>query len=131
MLLDTHSLDAATVREKYLTSEFLLQAVAGGTPFKVILCVPCLEAVFFSAVDILKRIFPKVSLDSYLLFFATQPKQALEFLYAHGGGPSTLAELLKALTEADIERLQVIGPVGELIAFASEMAPQSGTPGAT
>src|SRR5258708_37299119 len=109
--MDTHTLDRATIREKHQTTEYLLQAVSAGTRFKVILCVPMLEAIFFMVPEILERIFPKVQFSTYSMFFSKQPKEALAFLFAQGGGPTTLPQLLNALTEEDAERLRAAGPL--------------------
>src|SRR5215472_10643824 len=42
---DSDSLDPSIIWEKYSTTEQLMRAVSGGTPFKVILCIPNLEAI--------------------------------------------------------------------------------------
>jgi hypothetical protein len=121
VVVDMDSLDVATIREKYLTTEQLLRAVSGGTPFKVIPCIPALEAIFFEVPQMLQRIFPKVQLSAFLMFFSKLPKDALAFLFANGGGPTSLSEFLDALTDEDVERLQMTGPIRDLIAFVNEV----------
>ncbi len=123
VLADTHSLDDGLIHERYTTLQYLLHAVAGGVPFKVILAIPELEAVFFEAPEMLTRVFPHVDLSSHLMLYKTQPKQALAFLFKQGGGPKNLAPLLDALMSAELDRPRAVAPIGELIAFAEEMAP--------
>jgi hypothetical protein len=119
VLAETHSLDGGDVRT---TMEELLQAVSGGEArSKVILCFPVVEAILFEAPDILTRIFPKVALNSILMFYKTQPRQALEFLFREGGGPSSLPKFLSSLTEEDVDRLRMIGPIRDLNHFLFEV----------
>ena len=122
VMVDTDSLDPGVIYERYVTISQLLAAVAGGTPFKVVLCIPVIEVIFFNAPDILERLFPNVDLNSYVMFYKKQPKEVLDFLFEHGGGPKNLAELLDNLTENDAERLRAIGPIRELIMFIQEVA---------
>jgi hypothetical protein len=119
---DSDSLDPSTIREKYTTTEQLMRAVSGGIPFKVILCIPNLEAIFFEAPEILQRIFPKVDLASYVMLYKTQPKETLAYLFTQGAGPSTLTHLLGALTDAEVNRLRATVPIRELITFTREVS---------
>lgn len=121
VLTDTDSLDPAAIRDSYVTSEQLLRAAAGGIPFKVIPCIPVMESIFFESTEILSRIFPKVNHDSYVMFYKTQPKEALAFLLAQGGGPTTLAKLLQKLTEEDVEQFRATYPIPELLMFIHEV----------
>ena len=118
---DTDSLDPGAIREKYVTTQELLQWASGGAPFKVILCIPELESVFFAARDILDRIFPKRIFRLSEMFYPKQPKEALAHCFAQGGGPTTLLQLLDALTDDDTKRLQAIGPIRELSDFVEEV----------
>jgi hypothetical protein len=127
LVVNMNSLDAATIREKYLTTEQLLRAVSGGTPFKVIPCYPVLEAIFFSDAKVLERIFPQWRTLFNPMYFSKTPKDALDDLLANGGGPTTLSNFLDALTEADVKRLRATGPIRELISFVSEAVIQAGT----
>jgi hypothetical protein len=78
--------------------------------------------IFFEAVDILERIFPKSNLSSHVMLYKTQPKEACKFLFQHGAGPKNLTELLGSLTDQDAERLRATGPIRELMTFIQEVA---------
>jgi hypothetical protein len=118
VVMDTDTLDPASIREKYLTMELMLQVVSGGVPFKVIPCKPVIETVFFEIPDILERIFPNGLPDRML--YSKLPKEALAGLLAGGGGPTTLDQLLEALADEDVERMRMKYPIRQLIDFVSE-----------
>jgi hypothetical protein len=120
VILETHTSDAATVGEKLRSMEYLLEIVAGGTPFKVVPCVPEIEVIFFEAPNLLKSMFPKFDLATYSMFCKTQPREVLNLLLNQGGGPTTLEQFLASLTEKDLEKLRTKGPAQELIQFISE-----------
>jgi hypothetical protein len=129
VVLNADTLDPATIWEKQVTTEQLLRAVSGGTRFKLILCIPALEAVFFNAPEILERIFPKWPILMNPMYYSKLPKEALADLFTNGGGPTTLSEFLDALTEEDAEHLRATGPIRELINFVSEVTNPIGIPG--
>ncbi len=56
------------------------------------------------------------------MLYKTQPKQALAYLFKHGGGPLSLSALLDAFTSADTDRLRQAAPIRELIEFTKDMA---------
>ena len=120
VLVDTGSLDPSVILETTST-ERLLEAVAAGTPFKVVYCVPELEAVFFNAPSDLKRIFPNYQEGVYRMFAKTSPKEALEALFENGGGPKNLGEFLDHLTSEVAERLRRADPVHQLMDFIHEL----------
>src|SRR5262249_15239207 len=122
IMLDTDSLDPRVIYEKYQTTEYLLRVVASGTPFKVLLCTPVFEAVFFYEPERLARVFPEFDFEGQRMLYMTQPREALKVLFSHGGGPKTLAELLNALTEEDLQQLRPKPPIAELIQFCDEVA---------
>ncbi len=121
VLANTYSVDTGVTHERYTTLEYLVHAVAGGVPYRLILAIPELEVIFFEVPDVLTRIFPDADLSSHLVFYKGQPKQALALLFKQGGGPKDLPALLDAFTDADVERLRQVTPIAELIAFAEEM----------
>ena len=131
VMVDTDSLDSEAISERYATISQLLAAVAGDTPYKVVLCIPVIEAIFFEAQGPLGRLFPKVDLDSYAMLYKTQPREVLDLLFENGGGPKNLAKLLDGLTDKDVERLRVTGPIRQLSMFIQEVAGAVGRPSAT
>jgi hypothetical protein len=122
LIADTDSLDAGVINERYTTLQQLLRDVAGGTPFTVVLAIPELEDVFFEATESLARIFPNIDLSSHLMFYKTQPKHALAFLFKSGGGPKNLTALLNELTEDDTQKIRQAPPLRDLISFIERVA---------
>lgn len=120
VLMDTETLDPSAIAEIVTTANHLLGAVAGGTPFRVIYCIPELEAVFFEAPIDLKRIFPKYDQHFLLMFAKSAPKKALQYLFENGGGPTTLSQFLDQLTSEDTERLRATYPINQLMDFIHE-----------
>jgi hypothetical protein len=125
LVVDAYSLDASVISERHATLSQLLAAVAGDIPFKVILCAPEIEAIFFQSPDMLGRIFPGVDLNSHAMWYKARPKEVLRFLFEHGGGPKDMTALLASLTEEDVQQLRSTGPVGELIMFIQEVRARS------
>jgi hypothetical protein len=123
VLIDTETLEPSAIAETVSTTEYLLSSVAGGTPFKVVYCIPELEAVFFEAKIDLKKIFPHYDENLFLMFAKTSPKKALEHLYETGGGPSTLSRFLDHLTSEDAERLRAAYPINQLMDFIRDVRP--------
>jgi hypothetical protein len=119
--MDTDSLDPSAIRETVTSTEQLLSAVADGVPFKVVYCIPEIEAIFFEAPIDLKRIFPLYDEHFFLMYAKTRPKEALNYLLENGGGPKTLSAFLDQLTLEDIGRLRTTYQIGQLIGFANEV----------
>lgn len=120
VMRDADSLDPATIREKYVTTNELLQWASGGIPYKVVLCIPCLEAMFFESPEIVKmmdRLFPKAGLSSMIMFYCRQPKETLDYCFAQGGGPTNLTHLLRTLADDDMTRLRTTIPIREISEF--------------
>jgi hypothetical protein len=124
VLVDTGSLDPSVTVETISTDRLesqLLADVASGTPFKVVYCIPDLEALFFNGSIDLKRIFPNYDEGVYLMFAKTSSKRALEALFKNGGGPKDLHQLLDHLTSEDAERLRGTYPINQLMEFIDDL----------
>jgi hypothetical protein len=121
VLIDTESLEPSAIAETVTTTDQLLGAVAGGTPFRAIYCIPELEVVFFEAPIGLKRIFPHYDQHFFPMFAKTRPKEALQYLFKNGGGPTNLSQFLDDLTSEDVEHLRTTDPIKQLINFADEL----------
>jgi hypothetical protein len=126
-MFDTETLEASAIQEAFTTMKQLLGAVAGKTPIEIIPCTPELEAIFFQAPAILKRLFPQYDQQFFLMFAKTRPKEALSFLFKNGGGPTTLPQLLDSLTSDDVEQLRSIYPIHNLISFVTEVCQMART----
>ncbi len=81
-LVDTASVDERIIRERRQTTQELLKAVAAGTPTKVILLIPSIEAIFFASEDLLSRMIGKPIPHDVRLLARGSPKEALERLFA-------------------------------------------------
>jgi hypothetical protein len=121
VMVDTDSLESSAVQETQSTMQQLLGAVAGDAPFRVICCVPELEAIFFQANLDLKRLFPQSDTAFFLMYARSRPKDALKYLFQNGGGPKALPDLLGSLSRQDIDFLRSTGPIKELVEFISRM----------
>jgi len=120
VLTDAESLEPRVIRDQYSTLDYLLRSAAGGTPCKLILCIPTIEAIFFSPPNFLERIFPKWHQLFNLMYFTKLPNYALVTLLEDGSGPTTIPKLLAALTEDEIEHLRTKGPLRDLLDFVLE-----------
>ena len=119
VMLDTDTLDPTVIAETVQTTRHLMGAVAGGTPFDIIYCIPHIEALFFEDTAALQRMFPQFGSVFILQFAKTQPKDQLEFLFQNGGGPKSLNIFLDQLTSADVEQLRTVYPIPHVMAFIS------------
>jgi hypothetical protein len=117
VVLDTNTLDQTMIAETIQTTRYLMSAVAGGTSFDIISCVPDLEVIFFEDTTPLQRIFPHFGSNYIPQFARTQPKAQLEVLLQKGGGPSTLNSFLDQLTSSDVEKVRTSAPMQHLLAF--------------
>jgi hypothetical protein len=121
VLFETGTLEASAIREAHVTLDELVHAVAGETPVVTIPCIPELEAIFFEAPAILKRLFPQFDQHFFLMFAKTRPKEALTFLFKNGSGPTTLPQLLDGLTSDDVEQLRLVYPIQKLMSFITDV----------
>jgi hypothetical protein len=117
ILIDTDTMDPATIAELVQTTRYLMGAVAGKTPFDVIYCIPEIETIFFVDTAPLQRIFPQFEDVYFLQFASTQPKKQLEVLFQRGGGPPDLRALLDQLASEEIDRLRSTYPIAHVIGF--------------
>ena len=117
VILDTDTLDPTIIAERIQTTRYLMDAVAGDTPFDIISCIPHIEAIFFEDTAALQRVFPQFGSAFIPQFAKTQPKDQLELLFQKGGGPKTLKAFLDQLTPDDIEKLRTLSPIQHVIAF--------------
>lgn len=125
VVIDTDTLEPLAIKETVTTTEHMLRTVAGDTPFKVIYCIPELEAIFFAAPIDLKRIFPHYDTHFFTMFAKARPKEALQYLFDNGRGPKRLPEFLDHLTSEDAEHLRSTAPIRELLAFLRDVCPVS------
>ncbi len=126
VMLDTDTLDPTIIVETVQTTRHLMGAVAGGTPFDIIYCIPHIEALFFEDTAPLQRIFPQFGNVFIPQFAKTQPRDQLGFLFQKGGGPKSLNAFLDQLTPADVEQLRTVYPIPHVMAFITNNKSLSG-----
>jgi hypothetical protein len=119
IMLDTDTMDPASIAEIVRTTRHLMGSVAGQTPFDTIYCTPHVEMIFFDKDIDLRKYFPEFENVFILPFALTQPKAQLQVLFERGGGPADLNGLLAQLTKEDIRKLRSKYPIQHLMAFIS------------
>jgi hypothetical protein len=117
VLLDTDTLDPTIIAERIQTTRYLMEAVAGDTPFEIIYCIPHIEAIFFDDTAALERVFPQFGNVFILQFAKTQPKDQLDVLFQKGGGPKNLNAFLDQLTSDEVKKLRASYPIQHVMAF--------------
>jgi hypothetical protein len=119
IMLDTDTMDPASIAETVTTTRHLMGTVAGQTAFDLIYCTPHVEMIFFEGDLDLKRYFPDLESVFILPFARTQPKGQLQVLFERGGGPADLNALLAQLSKDDIRILRSKYPIRHLMSFIS------------
>jgi hypothetical protein len=119
VVVDAHSVDEATIRERRQSSEEIIGMVAGRIPIRVVVAAPELETIFFEDEDLLQRVFGTLPLELRIRAEA-QPAKVLEQLCATSQTVRNRFDLLAQLTQADIEILQETAPLKELLEFIED-----------
>jgi hypothetical protein len=117
IVMDAGSFVPEVIQERRQSREEVVGIVAGGVPFKVILAVPALEAVFFQDPCLLERAFAQPIPADVLPLARFDPSGSLDQLFARSTTIKNRTELLQVLTETEIAILRNAPVVQELIEF--------------
>jgi hypothetical protein len=117
IVIDADSMDLDQVEERRRTTEEIVKGVASGTPVKVILAVPMIEAIFFQDIALLTRILGYEPSSDILDLAINQPLKALTRLISQSKHYLNQSQLIESLTIEDITILQKTRFIQEVIQF--------------
>lgn len=117
IVVDAGSTTLELIQERRQSIEEIVTSIAGNVPVKVIVAVPEIESVFFQNTSIIEKIFGCSIPENILAIADLQPCRALEQLFSQSKTVHKRADILNALTTADIEILCQASVVQELIQF--------------
>ena len=124
VMLDTDTLEPIAIWNLVQLYESLVGAVAAGSvPYKIIHSIPELEAIFFDDTDgkfDAHEMFPRVPPSFMKMVAQKRPREALDYLFAEGGGPPNFTEFLAKLGGEDKANLRKVYPIHQLTTFIEE-----------
>jgi hypothetical protein len=120
---DSDSLQKEVISERREQFKDLVSSVAGSTPSAVVLAVPEVEAIFFSAPDMIKRMFGEVP-PELLALGRRDPKGVLAQLGEMSKRRWDVNKAFDLMTDKNLEQLRQTQPIRELTKFLEQV--QSG-----
>jgi hypothetical protein len=97
--------------------EEVIGDAAGGVPYKVIIAVPEIEALFFERPEVLRRRFDGAVTDHLLELAQFSARGALRKLAADGDHEKLRWHILKTLTAEDVAALRQSDLIQEVLGF--------------
>lgn len=116
LVLDSETTSEALAEEQRTMLDDLLRSAAGATPYRVVLALPEIEAILFSAPEVLEGITGAGLSETDRITARFRPKETLA-RFIRPAGLSSVAELVSRLSESDLTYLRRDRLVSELIAF--------------
>ena len=104
-------------RERQGVEELLFDAAGRLVPYKVILAVPEIEALFFQRPEVLRRRFDGAVTDHLLELAQYSARAALGKLAADGDPDKLRKQILKTLTAEDVAALRQTDLIQEVLEF--------------
>jgi hypothetical protein len=120
---DADSLEEEVIGERRDQFKDLVNAVAGKIPSAVVLAVPEIEAIFFSAPDLIKGVFGQAPAELMALG-RRDPKGVLTQLGSISKNSWDLKKAFGLMSPKDLEQLRETQPMRELAGFLEHV--QSG-----
>jgi hypothetical protein len=117
VVIDADSPEPEVASERKCRAEEVLADAAGGVPFRVIVAVPELEALFFRRPNLLKKAFGKRT-DKHVIELALlSPRHAIRKLAPGEPYEQARFRLLRAMTAADVKALRETDLIQDLLDF--------------
>lgn len=126
VLMDADSSEPDAIEQRRSEAEEVIGDAANGVPFRVLVAVPTLEALFFSRPELLRRVFGEAVTDHLLELGQLSPKRTLARL----GSKSFIAigtDLLRQLSADDILALRQTDLIQDLLQFILSCAVNTAT----
>ncbi|HEV3438664.1 MAG TPA: hypothetical protein VG122_14965 [Gemmata sp.] len=117
---DSDSLNPEVIGERREQFEYLVNAAAGRTSSKVVLAVPEVEAIFFSAPDVIKGVFGQAPPEMMALGLR-DPKGVLAQLGSMSHKPWDVRKAFEMMSPKDLEQLRQTPPIEELTKFLEQV----------
>ncbi|MEM7530916.1 MAG: hypothetical protein AAF639_01965 [Chloroflexota bacterium] len=121
IVLDSDTVVLEHIEERLQSTEEIISVVAANTPFKVVLAVPEIEAIFFHDIGLLSRLLGYTPSQEMIGFAVYQPKKALEQLLSKSNKVKSESELLAQLTDEDVDILRQVPFIQEVIQFVQSV----------
>ena len=117
---DADSLQEEVVGERREQFKDLVNSVAGRIPSAVVLAVPEVEVIFFSAPDMIKRVFGEAP-PELMALGRRDPKGVLAQLGKMSDKAWDVNKALDLMTDNDLEQLRQTQPIKELANFLEQV----------
>lgn len=117
IVIDSDSLEPAQVEARSKDVQDIIGGVSANTPFKVILAVPTLWAVFFDDISLLAQILGYVPSEDILAMATYQPRQALVQLVSQREKYQDEDQLIDQMTDQEVAGLRRTSVIQAIIQF--------------
>ena len=117
VVIDSDSLEPAQVEVRSKDVQDIIGGVSANTPFKVILAVPTLWAVFFYDVSLLSQMLGYMPSSELLTLATYQPRQALAQLISQSEKYQSEDQLIEQMTKQSAETFWQIPVIKNIIQF--------------
>src|SRR5262249_39108166 len=118
VVIEANTPNPKGVAQERQLSEEVIRDVAGSlVPYKVIIAVPEIEALFFQRPEVLRRRFDGAVTDHLLELAQYSSRAALGKLAAGGDSEKLRWSILKALTDEDVAALRQTDVIREVLGF--------------
>jgi hypothetical protein len=117
LMMDADTVASELIAERRQSTTELLEIVAGGIPYRVVMAVPEMEGIYFQAPSLIERVYGQNVSGSILTLSRISPKAALQELSAQLQTAPDRTTLLDALTSQDMESMRESPVIQELSEF--------------
>jgi hypothetical protein len=117
VVIDANTPNPEGVAQQRQGVEELVGDAAGGVPYKVVIAVPEIEALFFQRPEVLRRRFDGAVTDHLLELAQYSARAALRKLAADGNSETLRWDILKTLTDEEAAALHQTELIQEVLGF--------------
>lgn len=122
VVIDAETPEPEAADERRRSAEELLGDAAADVPFRVLVAIPVLEALFFQRPELVRRVFGDAADDHLIELAQLSPRHALRKLRPNQDFHKLGLQLLKTMDADDIRAIRDMSPIRELIAFIEQVA---------
>jgi hypothetical protein len=120
VFIDSDSLNPEAISDRRVQFKELISSVAGRIPSLVVMVVPEVEAIFFSAPDLINGVFGQVP-PELLALGQRDPKGILAHLESISNQRWDTKKAFEIMSQHDLELIRQTRPINELTGFLAQV----------
>jgi hypothetical protein len=120
VFVDADSLDQDSISDRRTQLKELINSVAGRTTTEVIVAVPEIEAIFFTAPEVMKRMFGRIQ-PELLALGSRDPKGVLDQLASMSQTEWSSQKVLGMMSPHELEQHRRAQPIKEITKFLEKV----------